>query len=79
MIVVCTCGQKSRIKTLSHVDRLRCGSCKAQLAPEIHRQATRNAGIVLEVATVLYAKPEARWTHEEEVIARILHAHEVTK
>lgn len=79
MIVVCRCGQKSRIKTLTTVDRVRCASCKAQLAPEVHRQAKRNAAIVLEIAAVLFAKPEAKWTREEETIARILATHEKEK
>lgn len=78
MIVVCKCGQKNRLKNLAAIDKLVCGKCKAQLAPEANRQAIRNANIVLELAAVLANKNERAWTKEEDVIARIVHAHEVT-
>jgi uncharacterized paraquat-inducible protein A len=76
MIVVCTCGQKLRIKQLKTIDEARCPKCRTMLGKEAHRQAERNSAIVLEIAAVLHAKPESTWTKEEEVIARIFHAHE---
>jgi hypothetical protein len=75
VIVVCNCGQKNRVKDLTKVDRLRCPQCKTLLGEEVNKQAARNAKIVLEIATLLFAKPEDTWTPEEEVVARIVHAH----
>jgi hypothetical protein len=76
MIVVCNCGQKSRIRDLSIVAKLRCAACKELLTTEAHRQAARNADVVLELTAMLMAKSDAQWTPEEEVIVRILQAHE---
>lgn len=76
MIVVCKCGQKSRVKDFTATDRLRCGACKSMLTDVVVKQAARNANVVLEVAAYLLAKPIHEWTKEEETIARILHAHE---
>jgi hypothetical protein len=79
MIVVCPCGQKNRLRNLANIDKMVCGACKKSLAPEANRQATRNAGIVLELAAWLHAKPESKWTKEEEIIARMFHHHEGTR
>lgn len=76
MVVVCTCGARLRVKKLAHIDTSRCPKCRTMLGNEAHRQAERNANIVLEIANLLYVKPEKTWTREEEIIARILHAHE---
>lgn len=77
MIVVCTCGQKNRLKNLANIDKLVCGKCKVRLAPEANRQAARNANVTLELAALLLSKPEATWTREEVIVARMLHAHEL--
>ena len=82
MIVVCRCGVKSRIRDLATASRMRCATCKEMLGPEIHRQAARNANIVLEVAAVLADRIDKRivGTPEgEELIAQIIARHEVTR
>jgi len=76
MIVVCTCGTKSRIRDLSLVHKTRCAHCKTMLGPEAHRQAERNAAIVLEVATLLWGKLK-RLTPSDELIANVLARHQM--
>lgn len=76
MIVVCKCGQKSRVRDFTATDRLRCGACKTMLKDTVIKQATRNADIVLELTAYLFNKHELTWTKEEEIIARIIHAHQ---
>lgn len=77
MIVVCPCGQKSRCRNLEDANRIRCSACRAMLGPQIHRQAARNADIVLAVAALLAVKElQGRLTGEEELIANVLAHHE---
>ena len=74
MIVVCECGQKSRVKDLSLVNKLRCASCQLPLGPEVHRQAARNADIVLQLTASLEAKEH--WTFSESMVAFVIAHHE---
>lgn len=77
MIVVCTCGQKSRVKQIEHSHKIRCGNCKQSLVDVTRRQAARNANIVLDVAAILANKLDTgRITPEEELIAQIFAKHE---
>ena len=75
MIVVCECGQHLRIRDLTKVAQIRCPTCKTMANDEAHRQAERNANIVLEIAAALFTKTE--WTDEEVRISRILAAHDL--
>lgn len=76
MIIVCTCGQRSRVRKLVDIDRIRCAKCKASLSEEAHRQAARNANIVLDIAAVLFSKNEQQWTSGETLIAGVMAKHE---
>ena len=76
MIVVCECGTRLRIKQLSRVDDTRCPTCKTMASKEAHRQAERNAAIILELASLMYSKDT--WTPEEEHIVHIMQTHELT-
>jgi len=75
MIVVCSCGTKSRVRDVSHAGRVQCSKCKTLLLAEANRQAARNANVVLEVVAILAAKKKL--TDEEETIAQIIAHHEV--
>lgn len=75
MIVICACGIKLRV-ALANAASMRCPKCKRMMLAEIDRQAERNAKAVLEIASYLASTPEQYWTPEQEVVARILHAHE---
>lgn len=77
MIVVCPCGTKLRVKDFTHAHKMRCPHCKTMLGPEITRQATRNAAIVLDAAAILAQKMDAnRLTPEEELLVRVFAQHE---
>ena len=80
MIIVCTCGVKSRCRNLEDANRIRCSACKAMLGPEIFRQAERNANIVLEIAAILAIKEkQGRLSGEEELLAQVFARHEGTR
>lgn len=74
MIVVCDCGQKSRIRKLVDAERTRCAACKTNLGFLIHRQAERNAAIVLEVASVLLENLDSQPAFE--LIAQVFARHQ---
>ena len=76
MIVVCECGQHLRIRDLTKVAQIRCPTCKTMANDEAHRQAERNANIVLEIAAALFTKP-GEWTEEEVRISRIFAVHDL--
>ena len=77
MIVVCPCGQKSRIVDLSTVNKIRCRVCRQALGAEATRQAARNAHIVLAVAAILTAKErQGCLTKEEDTIAHVFAQYE---
>lgn len=77
MIMVCECGTRLRIKHLAQIDSVRCPSCKAMVGKEAHRQAERNANIVLDIAALLDSKDEKTWTAEEDAIAQIMGRHQL--
>jgi hypothetical protein len=77
MIVVCACGQKSRIRDVTQAASVRCSKCKTMLQAQIQRQANRNAAIVLDVAAVLAHRMDTdELTREELTLAKILTQHE---
>lgn len=77
MIVVCSCGQKSRVRDVTKAHLLRCGGCKQMLQAEIQRQANRNAAIVLDLAAVVLDRVNKNTiTEPETIIAGIMSRHE---
>lgn len=78
MIVTCPCGQKNRLKDLSRINKMICGKCKKQLAPEANRQAKRNADIVLAASAILADKVNSgTQTPEEHLLAQLFAHHEL--